>query len=209
MLKIKISLIVALLLNSRNFSLAQTIPFISPKINEKTYITTLKFYISNVNFNFRAKRRVLAPEKAILIDVLDSKHNFISVPDSIYENLESVSFNLGIDSLTNISGAMDGDLDPMNNMYWTWQSGYINLKFEGQLDDGVKREYHLGGYSFPNYAMQEVKINFKSKGNPVIYIHLDDWIHAIPDSIPFQLMTPCPKAVYLSHLFANSLSSEE
>lgn len=26
---------------------------------------------------------------------------------------------------------MDGDLDPLNGMYWAWNSGYINMKIEG------------------------------------------------------------------------------
>ena len=171
-------------------------------------ISNFKFYISDVRFYKDDSLVNIGAEKYQLIDLLDTNKNKIIYQQN-NSNFNGITFNLGIDSITNVSGAMEGDLDPMNNMYWTWQSGYINLKFEGQLDDGVKREYHLGGYSFPNYAMQAVKINFENKRNPVIYIHLDDWIHSIPDSIPFQLMTPCPKAVYLSHLFANSLSSEK
>jgi hypothetical protein len=108
-----------------------------------------------------------------------------------------------------VSGAYEGDLDPMNNMYWTWQSGYINLKFEGSIDDGVYREYHLGGYAYPNNALQKVSLKMNSSSNSIIYIHLDDFINSIPDSIPFKFMTPDPKAVYLSQLFAKCLSSEK
>jgi hypothetical protein len=148
-------------------------------------------------------------QKVILINVLDSSRCYFSLPNLQSCETDSITFNLGIDSLTNVSGAYEGDLDPMNNMYWTWQSGYINLKFEGSIDDGVIREYHLGGYAYPNNALQKVSLEMNSSGNTIIYIHLEDFIHSIPDSIPFKFMTPDPKAVYLSHLFAKCLSSEK
>ena len=136
-------------------------------------------------------------------------HNYFCLNKNSNRELDFISFNLGIDSTTNVSGAMEGDLDPMNNMYWTWQSGYINIKFEGSIDDGVQREYHLGGYAYPNNALQKVSFKLNKSEDTVIHIHLDDFIHSIPDSIPFKFMTPAPKAVYLSHLFAKCLSSEK
>jgi hypothetical protein len=42
---------------------------------------------------------------------------------------EAIQFNIRIDRLTN-AGAKAGDLSPQHAMYWTWQSGYINLKIE-------------------------------------------------------------------------------
>ena len=47
-------------------------------------------------------------------------------------NCNTIKFNVGIDSLTNVSGALGGDLGPTKGMYWTWQSGYINFKQEGK-----------------------------------------------------------------------------
>jgi len=37
-----------------------------------------------------------------------------------------------VDSLANVSGAMSNDLDATKGMYWSWQSGFINLKIEGK-----------------------------------------------------------------------------
>ena len=48
---------------------------------------------------------------------------------------------------------MDGDLDPVHGMYWTWQSGYIQFKLEGLLRDSAgerKLELHLGGFEGEN-----------------------------------------------------------
>lgn len=63
------------------------------------------------------------------------------------------TLTIGVDSLTNVSGAMGGDLDPTRGMYWTWQSGYIGLKLEGSSPLCPTRNhafrFHLGGYTPP------------------------------------------------------------
>ena len=47
------------------------------------------------------------------------------------ENFDKIQFNLGIDKQTNLDGVKGGDLDPLKGMYWTWNTGYINIKIEG------------------------------------------------------------------------------
>jgi hypothetical protein len=203
-----------------SYAAAQTIPIVviyhqkeitlTDSISSSDFhITNLKFYLSNIRLY---KTNSLVDEELNsyhLIDLLDTSKNKLKVRRNNNLLFDRIDFNLGIDSLTNVSGAYEGDLDPMNNMYWTWQSGYINLKFEGAIDEGVYREYHLGGYAYPNNALQKVSFKMNSSGYTVIYIHLDDFIHSIPDSIPFKFMMPDPKAVYLSQLFAKCLSSEK
>jgi len=209
MVKFRYYFFLGLALFSFNNVLSQNIIFKMSKIKEKSNISTLKFYISDIEVHYADKTEYSLVKYAYLINVLDSMHNHFSLDKNSNRDLDFVSFNLGIDSTTNVSGAMEGDLDPMNNMYWTWQSGYINIKFEGSIDDGVQREYHLGGYAYPNNALQKVSFKLNKSGDTVIHIHLDDFIHSIPDSIPFKFMTPASKAVYLSHLFAKCLSSEK
>ena len=46
-------------------------------------------------------------------------------------NYNSLSFLLGVDSMHNVSGAQTGALDPANDMFWTWNSGYVMAKMEG------------------------------------------------------------------------------
>ena len=61
----------------------------------------------------------------------------------------------------NTSGAQTGALDPMNDMFWTWNSGYVMQKLEGTSPQSSvvnnKMEYHIGGfsgaYSVLNYLM--------------------------------------------------------
>ncbi|MBI1268443.1 MAG: hypothetical protein GC193_13535 [Cryomorphaceae bacterium] len=71
------------------------------------------------------------------------------------------SVYLGIDSTTNVSGALGGVLDPSLGMYWSWQSGYINAKLEGVFwKDGLRSEFqfHLGGYANPFNSFREIKL---------------------------------------------------
>jgi hypothetical protein len=49
------------------------------------------------------------------------KHSKLSFDLPTYLKYDQIQFQLGIDSLTNVSGAMGGDLDPTKGMYWTWQ----------------------------------------------------------------------------------------
>jgi hypothetical protein len=199
---------------------AQTIPIViiyhqkeillTETSNSKTFqINNLKFYLSNIRLY---NTSLLVDEELNsyhLIDLQDTSKNKLKIRRNNDKQFNRIEFNLGIDSATSVSGAMECDLDPTNNMYWTWQSGYINLKLEGIFEDGIQREYHLGGYAYPNNALQKVSLKMDSSGNTSIFIHLDDFINSIPDSIPFKFMTPDPKAVYLSQLFAKCLSSEK
>jgi len=60
---------------------------------------------------------------------------------------------LGVDSALNDAGVHPGDLDPVHGMYWSWQTGYIHLKLEGELElpGQVKQSfvYHIGGFTRP------------------------------------------------------------
>ncbi len=63
---------------------------------------------------------------------------------------DSVFFLLGVDSLYNVSGAQTGDLDPANDMFWTWNSGYVMAKMEGRSSSSALNnifEFHIGGFA--------------------------------------------------------------
>lgn len=78
----------------------------------------------------------------------------------------SISFILGVDSLHNCSGAQSGALDPINAMFWTWNTGYIFMKMEGKSAvsnlPGNTLEYHIGGYKEPFNCIRNVSLQFKS-----------------------------------------------
>ena len=70
---------------------------------------------------------------------------------------------MGVDSASNCSGAQAGALDPMNDMFWTWNSGYIMAKLEATSPSSnqvnSKVEYHIGGFSGVNNVLKRITLS--------------------------------------------------
>ncbi len=145
------------------------LPLIIDSVNYKNELTQdftiskFKFYISNVRFE-NTNGTQTAPSTSFLIDQEDSlslSTNSISIPSGIYSSIE---FILGVDSLHNVSGAQNGALDVVNAMFWTWNSGYIFMKLEGNSSfsnsPGHFFEYHIGGFKEPYNAIRKIKLTF-------------------------------------------------
>ena len=133
------------------------------ELNQDFTISKFKFYISNVSFE-NTNGAQTAPSTSFLIDQEDSlslSTNSISIPSGIYSSIE---FILGVDSLHNVSGAQNGALDVLNTMFWTWNSGYIFMKLEGNSSfsnsPGHFFEYHIGGFKEPYNAIRKIKLTF-------------------------------------------------
>lgn len=122
---------------------------------EQYSISKFKYYLSNINVTGNQLTPVNA--QYFLIDQADlATMSFsIDVPVNIYN---TVNFLLGVDSTRNVSGAQTGALDPLNDMFWTWNSGYIMAKMEGNSPQSTvvnkKVEYHIGGFSGVNSVLK-------------------------------------------------------
>lgn len=163
-------------------------------------ISQLKFFVSDMSFY----------RDDTLVYVLKKKHHLfdLSQPStiSLSEKLASpikynqVKFNIGIDSLTSVSGAIEGDLDPTNGMYWTWQSGYINFKLEGTSSICPSRhnkfQWHIGGYITPYHTLKEVSLSTQDAVNEVNFeVHIDALFLTFNLSQTYQIMSPNARAV--------------
>jgi hypothetical protein len=132
-------------------------------------VSNFKYYVSDVQL---LKKNGLSekPEKRTFLineEREESKHvSLANVKEDVYTGIR---FLLGVDSLHNCSGAQSGDLDPMNGMFWAWNTGYIFLKLEGTSGSstapGKIFEYHIGGYKQPVNCIKEVVITFE---NPLL-----------------------------------------
>lgn len=125
----------------------------------------------------------------------------LEIPDQL--SYDALQFNLGIDSLTNVSGALGGDLDPTNGMYWTWQSGYINFKLEGYSPQCSSRnhafQFHLGGYLPPSQCLQTIQLTDITPQNTLqIGMDLGLFLKEIDLTKQHTLMSPGPAAQALS-----------
>ena len=163
-------------------------------------ITSLKFYISHLELINDDKIAWKEKSSFHLIDAFDKNTLSISIPSNVSFN--KIKFQLGIDSLTNVSGAMGGDLDPTKGMYWTWQSGYINFKLEGNSNLCKTRQnefqFHLGGYLQPFNCLQTVFIQVKSNTNIKLDMDVAKLFQHIQLSKLNHIMSPGKEAVDLS-----------
>ncbi len=167
----------------------------------------LRFYISDLQFIHNEEVVNKSKKKHILIDL--EKPESLQIAINEYAgNFDKIRFTFGIDSLTNVSGAMGGDLDPTNGMYWTWQSGYINFKLEGRAKKCPARKneftFHLGGYQAPNLVAQQVELNInKAEKGFEITLPIDKLLSQINLTDTYRIMSPNHEAVEMSHLISS------
>ena len=111
-------------------------------------IRNFKYYISNIILNDADKTQSF-PDKYFLIDNADTSSLRIELNTSL-KNISSIQFLLGVDSIKNVSGVQTGVLDPAKGMFWTWNTGYVMAKLEGNSPVAKMPQhafsYHVGGY---------------------------------------------------------------
>jgi hypothetical protein len=134
-------------------------------LNQDFSVTKFKYYIANIVLTRKDGKKV-AYKNYFLID--EEK------PDSkkvVLENIPggefvSVNFTVGVDSIDNCSGSQSGALDPINGMFWTWNTGYIFMKLEGVSEfssaPNAILEYHIGGFKKPNNCIRTVSLPFNN-----------------------------------------------
>jgi len=144
-----------MVLNTANY----TNPF-----GEPYTITKFKYYISNVRLGLSGvPTTAIEKESYHLVD--QSQPGSLSFSfDAEENNFITLSFMIGVDSIRNVSGAQTGALDPLNDMFWTWSTGYVMAKMEGisprSNQPGNIIEYHIGGFSGPNNVLKTVSMVF-------------------------------------------------
>lgn len=118
--------------------------------------TMLKYYVSNISFEKSDGSTHVIPqdESYFFIDesIESSKKVLLDhIPSGTYT---AIRFTIGVDSLRSTMGLdkRKGILDigaAAQDMYWSWNSGYIHLKFEGSFtapDSSGDIRYHVGGF---------------------------------------------------------------
>lgn len=169
-------------------------------------IETLRFYISGLSFYRNDTLIYKEPGSYHLVDIAAPASGSIPVTLPGHTTFDHIQFNLGIDSITNTSGAMGGDLDPALGMYWTWQSGYINFKLEGKNNKCPARnhrfEFHLGGYRNQDYALQAISLPANATADIRVMLPIDKLLEAINLQQQYAVMIPGREAVTLSRMIA-------
>lgn len=176
-------------------------------------VSMLKCYLGN--FEFWKNGALIFVEKSYHLLNLEDESSLRLVFDFPQQTgFDSLSFNLGVDSLTTASGAMGGDLDPTQGMFWTWQSGYINFKLEGHSSKCPARngnfEFHLGGYLPPFQTARRIHIGpLPESAEATIYIDLAPFFQKIDWKNKASIQSPGAEAVRLTAALAASFTSDE
>ena len=144
-------------------------------------ISTYDYYLSNIAFIDEQGNRFLEQESYHLISAKTPESLSFVIKNVPFATYKSIEFTIGVDSLRNFSGAQTGALDPKYGMFWTWNSGYIMARLEGNSPQSTAANnniaYHIGGYKFPYNVLQKVKLDLVSSAmvadtvSPVIHVH--------------------------------------
>jgi hypothetical protein len=125
-------------------------------------ISAFKMYIGGISLNNTNTQKSTAAKQYHLLNDLDSTSLFVIEPLNA-GNYNQLSFTIGIDSIHSVSGSQTDALDPLNGMFWTWNTGYINAKLEGISPSstaiGKTFTYHIGGFKTGENTQRLVKIN--------------------------------------------------
>ena len=113
----------------------------------------------------------------------------------------------GLEPLYHTASVMEGDLDPSLGMYWAWQSGYIQLKIEGESPSANTRnnkfQYHLGGYLDPFSVAKTINFGQIYESNVQIEIDLWDAFRLVKVKKDNEIMIPGKKAVQMMKKMMN------
>ena len=192
-----------------------------PMTQDTLNFSTFKHYISNVKLHSLDGSVWEDVESYYLVDLSDPTSldlYFNNVPVGEYDRIE---FTLGVDSLRNVSGVQSGALDPANQMFWSWNSGYIMIKAEGVFQGGESFAYHLGGFSgehntvmtktleFPNGAMMTISPDaapvVHALANPAKLFHTQGTVENapmvhMPGETAGIMAQDFNSAIYIDHL---------
>ncbi|HEY2348000.1 MAG TPA: MbnP family protein [Puia sp.] len=174
---------------------------------ETFVISRFRFYAGKIepvytNANFKSRTR----SQYHLIDFSDSATTRIELPVTAGILYNGIQFQMGIDSADQNRGAQSGALDPAKGMFWTWNSGYINIKIEGSSPVSTQPahifEYHIGGYRSEYNTVWKIKLYSTndqsfliSKQNKImIEVGMDlDYLFDGPTPIHISEMPNCMK----------------
>lgn len=175
-------------------------------------IEELRFYITDVKITYTDDTALQEDQKAWLLDINNTETLSLKVASFKNKKIKQVSFNVGVDSLSNVSGALGGALDPANGMYWAWQSGYINMKIEGTSSSCTTRKnkfrFHIGGYLPKENALRvvTVPVNKTIDDDITVIMDLSTFFNEISLKENNSIMIPGEKAMlmadYIAKMFA-------
>jgi hypothetical protein len=162
----------------------------SNSFGEPFSVQQFKYYVSAIRVTGEGGERVNGREEragegreeevllkeAHLVDEGDSSSLVLNLSTAL-DMIRTIRFVVGVDSLANTGGVQGGDLDPMLGMFWTWNTGYVYARLEGESDSAHSPAHRftwdIGGYKDPSNALRTVTLDVGAGGKKVICITAD------------------------------------
>jgi hypothetical protein len=124
-------------------------PYFVGPFNNKMVFSRFQYYISNVILTKEDGTTYIVPKDSSYYLIT---HNNNVLPKVELKNIpignyKSIQFMIGIDSISNLTiepKLLPSALDPLNGMYWSWNSGYRFLVTEGTVQDSIAFKHHIG-----------------------------------------------------------------
>ncbi|MCP4520896.1 MAG: hypothetical protein GY827_04255 [Cytophagales bacterium] len=172
-------------------------------------IDQLKAYLGKFTLNYENNESIQLQEYKLV----DWKNQTtLHLNKLSLQNLKFISFLVGVDSSQTLQGVMEGDLDPIKGMFWTWQTGYINFKFDYYNEQETKKSFHIGGYRKMHNSVYRVTIDIpqgkKLKG---LSFDVQAFLEFVKSKNITSIMSPGEKAVLISqhyNYFINPIWNE-
>ena len=124
----------------------------------KFYVCQVKLYNTDSGTSYDVNK-----DEYFLVNFGDNNSTTLQL-NAVPYTYDRIGFVIGVDSIRNVSGAQTGALDPGKGMFWTWNSGYIMAKLEGNSpvtgQPNNKFEYHIGGFAGPDNVVKAVTLSF-------------------------------------------------
>ena len=125
-------------------------------------VNMFKYYISKIVLVDADTKHYAFPNDYYLVDEADSTSKTITLTTSA-KRINDIQFLIGVDSIKNVSGTQTGSLDPMNGMFWTWNTGYVFAKLQGVSSAakvaGNQFSWHVGGFKTGENALKFIRLN--------------------------------------------------
>lgn len=122
--------------------------YFHPETLETLNFQACNYYLSNFQLRKANGEWWSHPFSYFLVRITDNHQYQFDLTDVPFGEYDALRFLVGVDSTKNVSGAQSGDLAPSNTMFWSWSTGYIMIKLEGNSPQANWDyfSFHIGGF---------------------------------------------------------------
>ena len=201
--------------------LAPNVQYIN-KNGELFSVNAFKMYLGAITLQNTITQQSSSAQQYHLLNYADASSLLINEKIAV-GTYNQLVFTIGVDSVRSVSGSQTGALDPLNGMFWTWNTGYINAKLEGispaSTATGKAFTYHIGGFKYPENTQRTVTIPFPPDLSLTLAdgivneinldIHLEQWFqgyHLVSIAATPTVTTPGNLAMQLADNYATLFS---